>query len=205
MGLESLSRTWRGASPDDALISEIRALAQPLNSNRDLDPLIEAIGDSRYVLLGEATHGTSEFYKWRTAISRRLIVEKGFSFIAVEGDWPDCYTVNRFVKHIAGDTAEKVLHAFSRWPTWMWANREVVDLASWLATHNSMAPASRQIGFFGLDVYSLWESMHAVVEYLEKIDPELARSARGAYSCFEPYDEDAQEYARATALRSDLV
>jgi Erythromycin esterase homolog len=198
--MDSLSRTWRGNSPDDALVSEIRALAQPLTSNGDLDPLIEAIGDSRYVLLGEATHGTSEFYKWRAAISRRLAVEKGFSFIAVEGDWPDCYSVNRFVKQIAGDTAEKVLHSFSRWPTWMWANREVVDLANWLATHNSMAPASRQIGFFGLDVYSLWESMHAVVEYLEKIDPELARNARRAYSCFEPYDEDAQEYARATAL-----
>jgi erythromycin esterase len=198
--LDSLSRTWRGASPNDALVSEIAGLAQPLSSSRDLDPLIEAIGDSRYVLLGEATHGTSEFYKWRAAISRRLIVEKGFSFIGVEGDWPDCYAVNRFVKHIAGDTAEKVLHSFSRWPTWMWANREIVDLANWLATHNSMAPASRQTGFYGLDVYSLWESMHAVVEYLEKLDPELARNARRAYSCFEPYDEDAQEYARATAL-----
>ena len=196
----SLSRAWRGASPDEALKSEIRSLAQPVNSIRDLDPLIEATGDSRYVLLGEATHGTSEFYKWRAAISRRLILEKGFSFIAVEGDWPDCYAVNRFVKHVAGDNADKVLHSFSRWPTWMWANREVVDLANWLATHNSMAPASRQIGFFGLDVYSLWESMHAVVEYLEKMDSALASSARRAYSCFEPYDEDAQEYARATAL-----
>ena len=200
MPAERLSRLWRGASPDDRVIGEIRALAQPLANAADLDPLMNAIGDARYVLLGEASHGTSEYYTWRAEISRRLITEKGFSFIAVEGDWPDCYSVNRYIKGFAGESAESVLHAFSRWPTWMWANREIVDLAEWMREHNANLPSDKQAGFYGLDVYSLWESMHAVLEYLEKMDPELARNARRAYSCFEPYDEDAQEYARATYL-----
>jgi erythromycin esterase-like protein len=195
----ALSRLRRTA-PEEALLSEIRDLSHPLESPGHLDPLIEAIGNARFVLLGEASHGTSEFYTWRTEISRRLNVEKGFSFIGVEGDWPDCYTVNRYVKGLAGQSAEEVLHAFSRWPTWMWANQEIVDLAEWMRDHNANLAADRQAGFFGLDVYSLWESMHSVLEYLERIDPELARNARRAYSCFEPYEEDAQEYARATYL-----
>lgn len=175
-------------------------IAHPLREPEDLDLLMEAVGDARYVLLGEATHGTSEFYTWRTAISRRLITEKGFTIIAVEGDWPDCYRINRFVRMLpdSGDSAEDVLHAFNRWPTWMWANREVLGLVEWLREHNRSA--GRKTGFYGLDVYSLWESMEAVVAYLEGIDPDAARAARRAYRCFEPYFEDAQEYARATAL-----
>lgn len=186
----------------DALAQQIRRAARPLASLADLDPLLDAIGDARYVLLGEATHGTSEFYSWRTEISKRLIREKGFSFITVEGDWPDCYRVNRFVKGMsgAGGDAEQVLHAFDRWPSWMWANREVVALTAWLREHNARLPRELQVGFFGLDVYSLWDSMAEVVNYLERLDPELARSARRAYSCFDPYHDDAQEYARATAL-----
>ena len=195
-----LSRLWRGASPDPALREEIKSLATPLRDRSDLDALIERIGDARYVLLGEASHGTSEFYTWRAEISKRLIAEKGFSFIAVEGDWPDCYSVNRYVKSLEGDSAEDVLHAFSRWPTWMWANREVIELTEWMRDHNANLPANRQAGFYGLDVYSLWESMHSVLEYLDRLDPQLARNARRAYSCFEPYEEDAQEYARATVL-----
>jgi erythromycin esterase-like protein len=153
------------------------------------------------VLLGEASHGTSEFYTWRTEISKRLIAEKGFSFIAVEGDWPDCYQVNRFVKgrHQATN-ARDVLHAFDRWPTWMWANREVVALAEWLRDNNLGKSEERQVGFYGLDVYSLWDSMRAVTDYLERVDPQLAATARRAYNCFEPYAEDVQDYARATAL-----
>ena len=185
---------------DSGLIDKYCTHAQALQTVGDLDPLLERIGDARYVLLGEASHGTSEFYTWRTAISRRLIEEKGFSFIAVEGDWPDCYSVNQFVKGRAGESAHDVLHAFARWPTWMWANREVLELVRWLAIHNERLPANKQCGFYGLDVYSLWDSMSAVVSYLEAKDPELARGARRAYSCFEPYHDDAQEYARATAL-----
>ena len=184
------------------IAESISERALPLADPADLDPLIERIGDARYVLLGEATHGTSEFYAWRAALSRRLIEERGFSFIAVEGDWPDCYRVNRYAKWYpgAGDSARDVLHAFERWPTWMWANREVAELAEWLRDHNRRRPAERQAGFYGIDVYSLWESMHAVVAYLESVDPSFARSARSAYRCFEPYAEDAQEYARATAI-----
>jgi erythromycin esterase-like protein len=108
------------------------------NLDKDLDALLECIGDAKYVLLGEASHGTSEFYTWRAEITKRLITEKGFSFIAVEGDWPDCYRVNRYAKGMenSGSSAFEVLHAFSRWPTWMWANREIVDLIEWLRSHN---------------------------------------------------------------------
>jgi erythromycin esterase-like protein len=180
----------------------LRDLANPLAGPDDLDPLLDAIGDARFVLLGEASHGTAEFYTWRTEISKRLIAEKGFSFIAVEGDWPDCYRVNRFVKARpdSGRDAEEVLHAFDRWPTWMWANREVVELAGWLRDHNRTQPSERQVGFYGLDVYSLWDSMREVVSYLERVDPEGARAARRAYSCFDPYYDAEHEYARATAL-----
>ena len=190
------------ARGDDALIARVEAAAHPLASPDDLDPLMDAIGDARYVLLGEASHGTSEFYGWRTAITKRLVEEKQFSFVAVEGDWPDCYRVNRFVKGLpeSGASANEVLHAFERWPTWMWANREVEELAEWLREHNRRRGTEHQVGFYGLDVYSLWDSMRAVVEYLEAMDPELARGARHAYRCFEPYGEDVQEYARATVL-----
>jgi erythromycin esterase len=189
-------------SVDKATVAGLQRIAKPLASTPDLDPLLDRIGDARYVLLGEASHGTSEFYTWRTEISRRLMEERGFSFIAVEGDWPDCYRVNRWVKWLDDTTssAQDVLHAFERWPTWMWANREVVELAEWMRGYNRRLNAERRVGFYGLDVYSLWESMRAVIDYLESVDPQLAASARRAYNCFEPYAEDAQEYARATAI-----
>jgi erythromycin esterase len=186
--------------PEDTLRDEFENIALPLDGPAHLDPLMEMIGDSRYVLLGEATHGTSEFYTWRTEITRRLVTEKRFSFVAVEGDWPDCYRVNRYVKGGEGKSAEEVLHAFARWPTWMWANREVAHLVRWMRAHNERAIDDQMVGFYGLDVYSLWESMEAVIKYLERIDPEAVATARRAYSCFEPYNEDAQEYSRATAL-----
>src|SRR5688572_11784081 len=184
----------RGPTDASEIANGIRDRALPLADPSDLDPLIERIGDAHYVLLGEATHGTSEFYEWRATLSRRLIEERGFSFVGVEGDWPDCYRVNRYAKSYpdAGDSARDVLHAFERWPTWMWANREVAEFAEWLRDHNRRLAAPRQVGFYGLDVYSLWESMHAVVEYLESIDPAVARAARAAYRCFEPYGEDVQ-------------
>src|SRR5262245_60455539 len=119
---------------DPEIVDGLQQLARPLESRADLEPLMDAIGDARFVLLGEATNGTSEFYTWRAEISKRLIEERGFSFIAVEGDWPDCYRVNRYVRHMTrgGERAEDVLHAFERWPTWMWANREIVEFAEWL-------------------------------------------------------------------------
>src|SRR5215212_11963207 len=117
----------------------LRSAALPLRASQDLDPLMERIGDSRFVLLGEATHGTSEFYTWRAELTKRLIVEKGFTIIGVEGDWPDCFRVNRYAKSRfgAGESAERVLHAFTRWPTWMWANREICRFIDWLRDFNA--------------------------------------------------------------------
>src|SRR5438477_6891181 len=130
------------ASPE--LITAVRGLGRPLRSPADLDPLLNQIGDARFVLLGEASHGTHEYYTWRAEISKRLITEKGFSFIAVEGDWPDCYRVNRYVKGFdRGESAFDVLHNFARWPTWMWANEEIVELADWLRHYNDGEPDQR--------------------------------------------------------------
>lgn len=198
--MSAFARRARPESAGKPLLGEIANIALPLDGPAHIDPLIEMIGDAKFVLLGEATHGTSEFYTWRTEITRRLVTEKRFSFIAVEGDWPDCYRVNRYVKGGEGESPEEVLHAFGRWPTWMWANREVAQLVRWLRAHNDRALDERKVGFYGLDVYSLWESMDAVIQYLERVDPAAVPKARQAYSCFEPYNEDAEEYARATAL-----
>src|SRR4051794_38072230 len=143
------------SEPDvtDGMLRAVRSMCRPLRSADDLGPLMERIGNARYVLLGEASHGTHEYYTWRAEISKRLIVEKGFSFIAVEGDWPDCYRVNRYVKNRSdsGPSARDVLQAFNRWPTWMWANEEVVDLAAWLRKYNHTQPEERRVGFYGLD------------------------------------------------------
>ncbi len=187
------------------LIEHVGRMALPLEGPKDLGPLLERIGEARYVLLGEASHGTSEYYRWRTWISQRLIREEGFSFIAVEGDWPDCYRVNRYVKGFpdSGLDAREVLDSFNRWPTWMWANEEVVALAEWLRRHNAGLAEAERVGFFGLDVYSLWESLYAVIGYLHKTDRSALPAARRAFRCFEPFGEDVQEYARATALVPD--
>lgn len=190
---------------DRPLLEHIQALRQaalPLRSRSDLDPLLAAIGKASYVLLGEASHGTHEFYRWRAEITKRLILDGRCAFIAVEGDWPDCYKLNRYVKGYTdcGDSAEQVLRAFDRWPTWMWANREVAEFAEWLKTHNDGLAPGKRVGFYGLDVYSLWDSMEAVVSYLETVDPAFAQEARRAYLCFEPYGGDPQAYARATAM-----
>jgi erythromycin esterase len=186
----------------EGLIERVGRMALPMKGLADLHPLLERIGDARYVLLGEASHGTSEYYRWRALISQRLIREKGFSFIAVEGDWPDCYRVNRYIKGLSdsGLNAREVLDAFDRWPTWMWANEEVAALAEWLRRHNANLPLAERIGLFGLDVYSLWESLYAVLGFLRKTDPSALAAARRAVRCFEPFGEDVQEYARATTL-----
>lgn len=174
----------------------------PLLSPEGLAPLLERIGDRRIVLLGEATHGTSEFYTWRARISQQLIREKNFSFIAVEGDWPDCYQLNRFVKTSPTNPREALDAArqFQRWPTWMWANWEVVALLEWLKHHNANCPPAKQVGFFGLDVYSLTESIAAILKFLQDHAPDDLQSARNAAACFEPHNFRGQDYARATAL-----
>jgi erythromycin esterase len=162
---------------------------------------MERIGDARFVLLGEASHGTHEYYTWRSRISKRLIEEKGFSFIAVEGDWPDCYRINRFIKDYpnAGSYSAEVLRNFRRWPTWMWANWEIASLTDWLRGYNEGRSPEKKIGFYGLDVYSLWESLESLLDYLRKEDPEAARLAREAIQCFEPYGEEVRGYSYALA------
>ncbi len=184
------------------VISAVRRFALPLSTAADLTPLIDRIGNARYVLLGEASHGTSEYYQWRAQISERLIREKGFSFVAVEGDWPDCYRVNRYVKQYAdsGSDAREVLETFVRWPTWMWANDEIMNFVEWLRQYNGGLTADHRVGFFGLDVYSLWDSLYAVFGYLRNADPGSLPAAHRALTCFQPYGEDVQQYARATAL-----
>lgn len=184
------------------LAREVAQIALPLEGNADLDPLLERIGNARYVLLGEASHGTSEYYQMRARISQRLICEKGFSFLAVEGDWPDCYRLNQLIKGFdaAEVHAREVVETFLRWPTWMWANHEILQLAGWLQKHNAGQDKEQKVGFFGLDVYSLWESLYALLGYLRSKNPDALPAARRALQCFEPYGEDAQRYARATAL-----
>src|SRR5262249_13141585 len=157
----------------------------------------------RCVLLGEASHGTHEYYTWRAEISKRLILELGFSFIAVEGDWPDCYRVNRHVKGydaVWGEDEQAVLRAFERRPTWMWANEELVQRARGLLEHNAGRPEVERVGCYGLDVYSLWESLDEIMNYLKEHDGAAAAAARRAFHCFEPFGEDEQEYALATRL-----
>jgi len=184
----------------------IQQHAYSLQSKADLQPLFDRIGDAGIVMLGEASHGTHEYYTWRSHISRKLIEEKGFNFIAVEGDWPDCYRLNRFVKGYdqGSKGAFKVLNTFNRWPTWMWANWEIVALADWLWQHNAGLPTNKKVGFYGLDVYSLWESMESIMQYLRKTDKSALKVAEEAFRCFEPYIDEGQSYARASQFVPEL-
>lgn len=178
-----------------------------LENTEDLDPLMDYIGNSKYVLLGEASHGTHEYYTWRAKITQRLIQEKGFSFIGVEGDWPDCYRLNRYAKgyHNSETDIYDVLNKFNRWPTWMWANWEIAAFIDWLKAYNENLSANERIGFYGLDVYSFRESMHSIIEYLKKNDPKALQVAQKAMECFEPFGQDeGQSYARASALVPEL-
>jgi erythromycin esterase-like protein len=169
-----------------------------LKNKASLDPLLKDIDGRHISMLGEASHGTHEFYTWRTALSKKLIEEKNYSFIAVEGDWPDCYQINRFVKGYkdAGDDIMAILKTFDRWPTWMWANWETAALAEWLREYNKPLPLDKKIGFYGLDVYSLWDSMKVMMQYLEKEDKQAAQYVKQAINCFEPFKEDERLYAR---------
>jgi erythromycin esterase len=182
------------------LVKAIKKSAHPLKDLHDLQPLFSRIGDAQIVMLGEGSHGTHEYYTWRAYITQKLIEEKGFNFVAVEGDWPDCYRLNRFVKgyDVDNKSAYSVLHAFNRWPTWMWANSETVALADWMKRHNAALSADKKVGFYGLDVYSLTESMESIMEYLRKADPSALPLAEMAFHCFQPYMKDeGRSYAEA--------
>src|SRR5712692_4861336 len=175
----------------------VRGGAIPVaGSVNDYDALLDRIGGARFVLIGEASHGTHEFYYERAVITKRLIREKGFSAVAVEADKKDAYEVNRYVRAASAATdAEEALRGFVRFPSWMWRNTVVVDFVEWLRGHNdSLAPKSAKTGFYGLDLYSLYSSIRAVIEYLEKVDPAAARRARSRYSCFEHFHESTEAY-----------
>lgn len=187
---------------DTLLIHHLQKTVHPLvGSASDYDPLLALIGDARFVLIGEASHGTHEFYRERALITRRLIAEKGFNLVVVEADWPDAYRVNRYVRG-RGDAADPdaALGGFRRFPTWMWRNTIVREFVDWLRAYNAARPAPAQAGFYGLDLYSLYTSVDAVLRYLDRVDPEAARRARYRYGCFEHFGEDSQAYGYAAGF-----
>lgn len=171
---------------------------RPLESNKDIAPIVDKLSQAKIVMLGESSHGTQEFYKWRRLISQELIEKHGFNFIAVEGDWPPCAEVHRFIhSQIPTTTARDALKRFQRWPTWMWANTEVARLADRMKKHNETVLPSESVGFYGLDVYSLFESMDEVITQLQKIDPSLAQRARSYYKCFDSFHRNEKSYAKS--------
>lgn len=209
---------------DQTIIEALQREAFPLTELDHLSRVVEEVGDASIVLLGEATHGSREFYRIRAEITKRLITEKGFDAIAVEADWPDALRVSRYVRATQtapaaavtlGDTSasepRQALQGFERFPQWMWRNTEIVELVAWLKQHNQErqegshqgAQDARQqdgIGFYGLDLYSLRNSMEAVVRYLSTVDPEAAREARARYACFDHLAEDPQRYGYAATF-----
>jgi erythromycin esterase-like protein len=194
------TRTRPAEELSDDLARVLRRHAEPLPPPEKAEAFgacFDRFGDASPVLLGEATHGTSEFYRARSAITRRLVERHGFTLVAVEADWPDAARIDAYVRHHAprprrGD-------AFARFPTWMWRNLETLEFADWLRGHNEGLPPERQVSFHGLDVYSLTESMHTVVAYLERVDPDGAAMARRRYGCLSPWQEDPAHYGKAVA------
>ena len=185
---------------DHEALEAIRQSAHRLTGGAwDLDPLLQKVGDARFVLIGEASHGTHEFYRLRAQITKRLIAEKGFTAVAVEADWPDAYRVNQFVRAESEDQdTVDALAGFERFPAWMWRNADVLDFIGWLRNYNDHHHLTRA-GFYGLDLYSLHASIRAVLDFLDKVDPEAARRARYRYGCFENFGEDTQAYGYAAS------
>ncbi len=183
--------------PERTLAGAIANCCEPFDSidTVDLGALLERIGDARVVLLGEATHGTSEFYRMRDRISRELISRKGFSFVAIEGDWPDAARIDHYVRHIEFPPSEWT--AFARFPQWMWRNNEVRAFVDWMRTHNTEIEPQKRAAFHGLDLYSLYNSIRSVLKYLDEVDPETARTARERYGCLTPWQMDPATYGRA--------
>jgi len=187
--------------------TELRGLAVPLRDNRSLDRLVEIAADVEVMMLGEASHGTHEYYAWRDTLTRRLVSEQQVRYLAVEGDWPDCYRVNQYVKgyDVEASSARDVLGAFDRWPTWMWANEEVADLVEWLRSFNDGRADSDKVGFYGLDVYSLWDSLSIVADYLQEQRPDLVEDAQRAFGCFEPFGPEFVTYGWASQSCADEI
>jgi protein-L-isoaspartate(D-aspartate) O-methyltransferase len=190
------------ASDEEILVRNLADAAQsfPSIEAADLNPLLERIGSARVVLLGEATHGTSEFYRMRERITRDLIIKRGFRFVAVEADWPDAARVDHYVRHLQYPPSEWT--AFARFPTWMWRNTEVRDFVSWLRKHNGTVEKDKRVAFHGLDLYSLYDSIRSVLTYLDEVDPESAKVARERYGCLTPWQRDPATYGHAALTGS---
>jgi len=187
---------------DEAVIEIVRRHAVPLDLETAAQRLLDAIdSNASLVLIGEATHGTHEFYRIRADLTWALIQRRGFEVIAVEADWPDAYRANRWVRLLGDDdTAEAALADFTRFPRWMWRNRDVVRFLRWLRAENAERPVDARVGFYGLDLYSLHRSIARVIEYLDKVDPGAAQRARRGYACFDIFGEDVQLYGYAASL-----
>jgi erythromycin esterase-like protein len=192
----------------DGTVETIRREAAPFQPTHEgVDALVQAVGSARLVLIGEASHGTHEFYAARAELTRRLIAEHGFNLVALEADWPDAYRINRFVRDAgrdvhagAGATPRAALDDFTRFPRWMWRNQDVLAFVAWLGEHNRGRPPADRTGVYGLDLYSLHRSIDAVLAYLRKVDPAAARQARERYACFEHFGNDPQAYGYASSL-----
>jgi protein-L-isoaspartate(D-aspartate) O-methyltransferase len=189
--------TTRTQAADPSLVDALGASARPFRSieSVDLDPLLARMGDARLVLIGEATHGTSEFYEMRERISRALITDKNFSFVAIEGDWPDAARIDHYVRHSEIPASEWT--AFARFPQWMWRNNEVRTFVDWLRGYNAGHESARRVAFYGLDLYSLYNSIQRVLDYLDDVDPAAAKVARERYGCLTPWQTDPATYGRA--------
>ena len=186
----------------DEISQALRAAAHAIDGD-DYAPLLNAVTpETRLVLLGEASHGTHDFYAVRAAITQQLIEHHGFCAVIVEADWPDAYRVNRYVRGIDGDVdADGALGGFRRFPQWMWRNRDVVAFVEWMRSHNRGLPEGRRAaGFYGMDLYSLYTSIEEVLNYLERVDPAAAARARDRYGCFEDFEDDPQSYGRAAGF-----
>ena len=179
------------------IVSAIAAVSEPFTSisGAELDALLERIGDAKIVLLGEATHGTSEFYRMRERISQELITRKGFRFVAIEGDWPDVARLDHYVRHFEYPPSEWT--AFARFPMWMWRNNEVRSFVDWLHAHNAEHAPQERVAIYGLDLYSLYTSIGVVLKYLDEVDPDSARIARQRYGCLTPWQADPATYGHA--------
>ncbi|HSW18202.1 MAG TPA: erythromycin esterase family protein, partial [Ramlibacter sp.] len=185
--------TRQDADQDEAALSAVKAFLKPLRSAGDMDALVRFIAQQRFVLIGEASHGTHEFYELRAELTRRLIEQHGFNTVVVEADWPDALRVNRYVRGLGDDaTADAALEGFQRFPTWMWRNTVVRDFVKWLREHNTARPQREAAGFYGMDLYSLSASIQSVLAYLDRTDPDAARRARARYGCFDHFGEDSQ-------------
>ena len=186
-----------GRAPEGDIAKVIAASSEPFNTieSADITALMERIGDARIVLLGEASHGTSEFYRMRERISQELVTRKGFRFIAIEGDWPDVARLDHYVRHFEFPPSEWT--AFARFPTWMWRNNEVRSFVDWLHAHNAAEKPGNRIAIYGLDLYSLFTSIQSVLKYLDEVDPNSARIARQRYGCLTPWQADPATYGHA--------